>query len=267
MAITRNEIEKYVITTCLVLLSLSCRSNLLLDKSQEVNIEDIEKGRSIINNAAKTAGYQNFTTWDSYSSKITIKATSFFGKIGHPFKDNPVQLKLKASRGKVGGELLITNGKQKGEIWGHINDTTYKKKTIKENKKIKKFKKERFQIATLQYLIEFPFRILEADKITYVKDSILNGKNYDIFFASWNTFKPQKDIDQYRLWVNKKTKQVEIVDFTVRDKFQFVWSRMFFSDFKMFEGITIPTSMSSYTNFNLKKKALQITIHDIEKIK
>ncbi|AXT19956.1 hypothetical protein D7030_02200 [Flavobacteriaceae bacterium AU392] len=265
MGIAGNKIEKYVITTCLVLSLLSCRSNLLLDKNQEVNIENIEKGKSIINNAAKTAGYQNFTTWNSYSSKITIKATSFFGKIGHPFKDNPVQLKLKASRGKVGGELLITNGKQKGEIWGHINNTTYKKKTLKENKKIKKFKKEKFQIATLQYLIEFPFRILEADKITFVKDSILNEKSYDIVFASWNTFKPQKDIDQYRLWINKKTKQVEIVDFTVRDKLQFVWSRMFFSDFKMFDGITIPTSMSSYTNLNLKKEALRITINSIQR--
>jgi len=252
------------ITIGVIFLFTGCRSNLLLTRQDTFVTADIQKGKTILDAVANEYGYQNFQNFDTYTAHVTIEATSFLGKIGHSFKDNPTEITFTAIPEKVGGELRIIDGKQKGEVWGYQQNIAYKKNQ-QGDISFRKYKKIAFQVPTIQYLIELPMRINTADKITFLKDSVYNNTQYHIIFASWRAYKPQRDIDQYRLWVNAETQRIDIVEFTVREKLPFVWSRLFFSEFKEFEGVTFATSIGSHTNFNLKKEALHITLHDLVK--
>jgi len=50
-------------------------------------------------------------------------------------------------------------------------------------------------------------RIQNANALAYAGQATVNGKNCEGVLASWNTTAPQRDIDQYLIWLDSDTKQ------------------------------------------------------------
>ncbi|MEL7532810.1 MAG: hypothetical protein AAFN10_15940, partial [Bacteroidota bacterium] len=99
-----------------------------------------------------------------------------------------------------------------------------------------------------QYFIEFPNRIIEGNVIDYLGKQIIDGVEAEGVIISWNQIEPQKDIDQYAIWLDVKTKRILKVEYTVREKFRFVKGEASFSDYKEFEGFLLPSIIASKSN-------------------
>ncbi len=200
------------------------------------------------------------TYWDSIQTYQVIFGDEFYGFTGkqaHPYKEQKVEFSLNYIPKTFNGQLEILSGKQKGDLWGIQSWETYRKD---DDGKIsaKKNKDMKFYLPTYQYFIEFPNRIQEATSIDYIGEKIINGIKTEGIIASWNTIEPQKDIDQYLIWIDSDTKRIVKLEYTVRDMFRFISGAAYYQDYKIYNGLLLPSKLP--VESNLVKKGLLHTM-------
>lgn len=206
-----------------------------------------QKGEKLLADAA--AAY-NVARWDSletYSLLIHDKFQGFVGKNGNPYPGNEAEMLLTFIPNTFTGSAVFQKGKNEGLKWGIQNWKTYTQKGG-ENPEFKKNKDITFWLPTYQYFVELPFRLTKADVISYAGSSKMDGKEYDLVFVSWKKAAPQKDIDQYVVWINKENQRIEKVEYTVRDMYNFLTGTLHYKDFREVEGLTIPFYMPVESN-------------------
>lgn len=183
---------------------------------------------------------------DTYNVKFEEESFGFFGKKSSPFKELKMEFSINYIPKTFNGLMEILSGDEKGVIWGVQDGTTYQK--TNDNIVIKENDKYEFSINTYQYFIELPNRITEATVIDYAGTKNIEGIKTEGIIASWGTVEPQKNIDQYVIWLDAKTKRIVKVDYTIREKFKFVRGEAFYSDYKDFNGYLLPTKIESKSN-------------------
>lgn len=187
--------------------------------------------------------------WDSiqtYNILLNEESFGFLGKKSSPFKELNMEFSLNYIPKTFNGQLKILSGKEKDVTWGIHSGKTYKREKdiaiAEENKHMK------FSIPTFQYFIEFPSRIQEASVIDYIGEKTINGIKTEGVIASWNTTDPQKDIDQYVIWINSENKRIVRIDYTIREKFKFVSGSAYCKNYKNFDGFILPLEINSKSN-------------------
>ena len=227
------------------------RADLRVDEYQYP--KNPEKGRELLTEMGVA---HQINMWDSIDTYTIIYKDEFYGFLGkkaHPFKEQELTFSLNYVPKKTTGQLEILSGKQKGKAWGIQSGQTYQTDADgiivpKKNKDMK------FWIPTYQYFIELPSRIQEASVVDYVGSKTISGIKTEGVIASWNTVSPQKDIDQYVIWLDAESKRIVKVEYTVRDAYAFVSGAVYFQDYKDYDGFILPSSMP--VTSNLKKKGL-----------
>lgn len=190
------------------------------------------------------------TNWDSIQTYNIIYSDEFYGFIGkqaHPFKEQDVTFSMNYIPKTFNGQVEILTGKEKGKVWGMQDWQTY----FKDDEGVMTSKKNKdmtFWIPTYQYFIEFPSRIQEATSIDYIGEKVINGLKTQGVIASWDTTAPQKDIDQYIIWIDTETKRIAKIEYTVRDAYRFVSGAATFNNYKEYNGILFPSEMPVESN-------------------
>jgi len=140
--------------------------------------------------------------------------------------------------------VTFSSGKLNGKTWGLQSWKTY---TQDNNNQpvFDKHKKAAFWVPTYQYFIELPARIQNATIISYAGKQTFKGQTYDLVYATWKSQEPQKDIDQYMVWINQKTKMVDLIEFTVRDVFGGTKATAFYEDLQdVKDGLLLPKQIT-----------------------
>ncbi|MEO0898121.1 MAG: hypothetical protein AAFY71_17050 [Bacteroidota bacterium] len=138
--------------------------------------------------------------------------------------------------------MTLLNGPTRGEIWGVEEDKTYSLQAYEEKKFVQN-KQAHHKLIYKNYWFQFPFRIDEAPIIAYAGEGTVEGKIYDLLFVTWKTEAPNADYDQCILYIDKETRHIEWLHFTVREIFTFISFTAHFTDIKEVEGILHPFSM------------------------
>lgn len=188
--------------------------------------------------------------WDSIETYNVIFEDEFYGFLGKKssaFKEQKMKFSLNYIPKIFTGQLEIISGKEKGEIWGIQSWKTYRVNT-NGGIEIKKNENMKFYIPTYQYFIEFPNRIQEASVVDYLGEKTINGIECEGVIASWNTVSPQKDLDQYVIWLDSLSKRIVKIEYTVRDKYNFVSGAANFKDYKDYHGFILPTQLPVESN-------------------
>lgn len=188
--------------------------------------------------------------WDSiqtYNATFADEFYGFFGKRSHPFKEQKIKFSLDYIPNTSNGQLTILTGEQKAVCWGMQSGQTYRKENdqkivLESNKDMK------FWIPTYQYFIEFPSRIQEATALKYIGTKIIDGVKTEGVLASWKTVKPQKDIDQYIIWIDTTTKRIVKIEYTVREMYKFVSGAAYFKNYKNYNGLLLPSELPVESN-------------------
>ena len=208
---------------------------------------DVAKAKQLLEEMGKA---HNIAMWDSietYTVTYEDEFYGFLGKQGNPFNEQEMKFSLTYIPKTFNGQLEILNGKEKGQIWGMQNWKTYWKN---DNGTItpQKDKDMKFWIPTYQYFVELPLRIQEASTIDYIGKNQIEGIEVEGVFASWNTVEPQKDIDQYILWLDASSKRIVKVEYTVRDAYRFIAGAAIYQKYVDYDGFLLPSEMPVESN-------------------
>ena len=224
----------------------SCLSDIRTDtaKSSGTNEININKGKDLLSNIHEG---QSPSAWEDIEVyELTLKDEFFglMGSIASPFPDKKMSAKAMYAPGSYDGKLTFNSGKWKGKTWGIQSWKTYTQDTDSQPV-FEKNKKAAFWVPTYQYFIELPARIQNATIISYAGEKTFNGQTYDLVYATWKSQEPQKDIDQYMVWINKKTKAMDLVEFTVRDAFGGTKATAFYEDLQdVKDGLLLPKQVT-----------------------
>ncbi len=134
--------------------------------------------------------------------------------------------------------VQLLNGPSKDEIWGIDHNVPYK---IIDGK-VSQVDDPNMVPALVgkEYFIQLPYWIKKVPITVYVKDTVLQNKTYHLVFGTWKTHKANHTFDQYVYWINKKTKLLEIVQYTVRVVDPKAVGFVVFDDFREIDGMVIP---------------------------
>jgi len=161
-------------------------------------------------------------------------------KLLSPWKEGET-LRLTCANGKDPIRLEFLSGARKGLIWGMEQGRTY---TVRDGQqKLAPDKDIRFMLPTIQYFLEMPFRVGEADVVAHAGERELNGKTYDLVFLSWGRPEPQRQIDQYILWIRRPDTILEYAQYTVRELSPLITSCMHYDEQRDVDGILVPFRM------------------------
>jgi len=219
---------------------------------------NIATAQDLMAKMGQAHGMENWTTFDSYTATLTDEFFGFIGKKGNPFQEDKVEIAVSYIPNSYDGQLEILSGEGKNTVWGMQSWKTYEKNTEGEIEFLEN-EDAFFWIPTYQYFLEFPLRIQKADAMAYAGKQTINGINCEGVLVSWRKVQPQKDVDQYLIWLDEKTHRIVKIDYTIRDQFKFLIGILWFSDYREFGGVLLPTRMEGESN--LKKKG---NLHEIE---
>ncbi len=211
-----------------------------------VPVNDPNKVKELLAAMAEAHQTHLWNDLNSYEAAFSEEFYGFIGKIGNPFSEDHTLLSLKYLPATYTGQLKITNGDEQVPIWGINNGQTYTLEggelAIEDDLTIL------FWLPTYQYFIEFPWRIQEATSFQYMGNHEINGQDCEGVLASWNTVEPQRNIDQYIIWISKESKRIVKIEYTIRDMYPFLTGAASFEDYKTFDGILLPTEFPVESN-------------------
>lgn len=256
-----------LILLCTFALLLSSCVNIL--KLQDIrtdiakNDEGQERAKTLLTEMGNAHGIYKWDEMETYMVAFEDEFFGFLGKRGHPYKEHSVKFKLQYIPNTFDGNLTFLTGKQTDDLWGMQSWNTYEKKgnsdiVFKKNKDI------HFWVPTYQYFLEFPLRIQQATALAYAGEKTIDGIACEGVLASWNKTAPQKEIDQYLIWINKEDKTIVKLEYTVRDFYKFISGAAYYKDYKNYDGLLLPSSMPVESNLVKKGFMHEMRILDFQ---
>jgi hypothetical protein len=226
----------------------------------------IERGKKLLAEVEEaTGGKEHWLKLKTMQVDFSDEWPGFFARVfGSPWNDKVQALRLHSLLGGDNGFLELLDEKSNEKVWGLQNWMAYERKSLTAPAVFNENKDIRFWIPTIKYFLEFPFRISEAQIVTYAGETTDDSKTFELVFATWETFEPNSKFDQYLLWINSETKLIERIQYTVRDIFGFVKGAMLFQDYQTVNGITFPMLLKSVDNFS--KDPANLHTFKVEKV-
>ena len=82
--------------------------------------------------------------------------------------------------------------------------------------------------------LNFPLQIQTATAHYYMGEQEIDGVLCEGILLSWGTTAPQKSIDQYLVWINKESKLIVKLEYTIRDSYKFLTGATSYTQYKDF---------------------------------
>lgn len=207
---------------------------------------NIAKGKQLLERMGEA--HRNHL-WDSihtYQVDFEEESFGFFGKKSSPFQELAMEFNLNYIPRSSTGYMEIISGIEQGDIWGIQDGRTYQKEgdisMLKENDPYK------FSLENFQYFIEFPNRIIEGEIVDFIGTKLINGHTADGVIVSWRSVEPQKEFDQFVIWLDQETYLISEIEYTVREKFKFAQGTAEFTEYSEFNDFLLPATISSRSN-------------------
>jgi hypothetical protein len=260
-----------VIATLTILTLPTCRiSDLrpLSIKKQGVNSDKINTGRLLLQEALDSMHIEKWLKYSSYELMMTDTWEKQMGISMNPWPGtNGARIKYSAEFNTFNSRAEWLEGDLKGHILGIQSWQLYESDSTGTIQKIADEPKKKFILPTVQYFLELPYRLSNATHITYADTVSWNGSVYDCILATWEKFEPNNN-DQYLLFINKKTKRIDRVTYTIRDNYMTTprnfYGSAYFSDFRNVQDVLIPFRMDVYPfDWNEKMKVHTMKIEEM----
>ena len=106
------------------------------------------------------------------------------GRFAKPWQQMNQKIQLDMLNNSFTSRCTLLDGEQKGDIWGIQSWATYKRTGKNTSVIWEEDDNIEFYLPTLQYFIEFPFRIFSAEIIADAGETTIDGKTYKQVFVS-----------------------------------------------------------------------------------
>lgn len=250
----------------------SCISSVTNKTIKKDGLANKTLAKQILNEAWKAHGYDRIDSQYVYEVTAEDHWKGLTGKFGKLWPKQKQEMKFQFAFGTFDSRVTFLNGKKEGDIRGLQAWEYYE---IKKGDSIPQFrkkahKKSAFGLAAFHYFFELLDRLKKVDLIAYGGTKEFNGKTYDLVFVTWGKLKTHGKHDQYMLWINKETKMMDYVHFTVHDTNfpgNTITGSNEFTSFKNIGGVKIPFEQIIYIGSPKKNQAKylhKLTVSDFK---
>lgn len=225
---------RYVAFLSLLTLGFSCNKPVDIRtpylKTSGLTEANVQKGKQLIQAMESACGGRE--QWLSHESASFIQLADWYGKkkISH-WDTVPQRFQMTSILGSDDCEIKLLNGPSVGSQWeysdGQTNVFDPNGQAIAGDHSTQKDK-----LLFKNYWFQFPFRIGEADIISYAGQATIGDKTYELVFASWGSAEANSNFDQFVLYLNPDTYFLEYLHFTVREKAAWAGLHAQFSDYQ-----------------------------------
>jgi len=205
------------------------------------------RARQLLNEMGLAHGIDQ---WKNVAAYTALFEDEFFGMLGKnsaPFPQENTQFTLEYIPGTFDGRLSFVNGELKGTTWGVQSWQTYTE-TDGGAPQLLEDDNITFWVPTYQYFIEFPLRIQQATAVAYAGEKVINGTPCVGVLASWGQVAPQKDIDQYLIWLDASSKRIVKLEYTIREMMGFLTGAAHYTEYRDFDGLILATKYPVESN-------------------
>ena len=201
-----------------------------------IKAEDKAKGKDLIAKLENACG--GYDKWKSYKTGSFTQTADWYDNETN-WTINPQEFELSCTIGGSDGQLTLLNGPKSGMTWNIKDGMTYTQdgQADKENHKMIWHKQ-----AYKSYWFQFPFKIREADIISYAGQRAIEGTTYEVVYATWHSEAPNSKYDQFMLYLHPETYELEWLEFTIRDVFPMAAGISQFANYQENNGIRLPMS-------------------------
>ncbi|MFN3196818.1 MAG: hypothetical protein ACE366_00175 [Bradymonadia bacterium] len=199
---------------------------------------DVQRGRALLRDAARAHGIDAWAGITTIEARLQDDWQGFAGALVKPWDEEDV-FTLRWVAGTFDADLTFVEGERVGERQGLQNGHTWHIEPG-ESLTIEPDEDTRFNLSAYIYFLELAYRLGTAEHVVALEDGVFRGQKYHRVFATWGALAPHSDADQYIVWINTDTHLVELCQFTVRDKFDFVKSWIYFDEMREIDGLSIP---------------------------
>ncbi len=167
----------------------------------------------------KTAQRHGLQHWSSFQTKEFVAVDEWITENRSWWPSNPQRFRMQTILNTFSSRVELLDGNARGEIWGIQSWAPFLKKANASEPAFLKAPSRsiEFYLPTLQYFDEFPFRILSAPLVSFAGEKTLNDRKYRLVFATWGSWEPNPDHDQYLIWIHQETGLIDMVHYTLRD--------------------------------------------------
>lgn len=244
--------KKIIIGLISLLAIIAIAGYLFLNRLTDIRTEEVktkldkELGLKVLNEMAEAHGLKYLDSIETYSFTMKKESFSALANMNSPFPaDNP-SIRMDVLPKTFTSRLIFLSGEWKDKVWGIQSWRTYEGTVGTDFQFNEENNKRReYLLPTYQYFIEVPQRIFEADIISHAGERTLEGKKYDLVYATWNKPEPQKEVDQYMLWIDKSTKILRKLHYTVRDRFNFLNATKNYDSYERHHQLLFPVKTST----------------------
>ena len=227
--------------TILIMLMGCSTADLSTDnvRNQDTQPDLREKAIRIYERSLNARG--GFKTYKSFHS-IRLRGTdlwhSSFVRFFTPVTEQ--EQKFEVVFATKGNEIsyIFLNGTREGQAIGIENGKTYR--VIEKEKEFADSSKIRIYLEPLTHYFQWPYKLFESPLLFYAGEDNIANQSYHLIFASSGGVAASPEHDQYVIYVNKKTHQVDYIDFTLRSLFQSYKGTLHYRDFRTVQGLVVP---------------------------
>ena len=201
---------------------------------------DFERGRERVDAMASAHGIE---VWrDTAEMKIVFRDTwpsAMMRGFGTPLKDVDTTVQMTFVPGSTFTNVtLFLDGKNAGNGAAAEGAETF---ALKDGERIPNGSMAYAVYApALQFLWELPFRMaVDPDVVVWAGETVEEGRTLDRVLCTWGALEPDKDVDQYLLYIDRQTDLLVRSDYTVRVGGKPFASTIRFDDHRQVEGIVI----------------------------
>ena len=224
------------------------------------------RGRAVLEEAARAHGLDAWREADQITVEMTDTWNSgLFRSMMTPLPKNTAEVRytFEVGSGFTGKGVFEAPGKApttfgvagtpaEASFWGEA-----------EHRKRMRGLQARIYAPSIQYFTEFPFRILEAETVSYLDTVDWQGRPHDRVLATWGA-KPSMKADQYVVYVDRETHFISLVHYTVRDAGPPMASAISFADVREVDGLYLPHTQ--VVGFKGKDRLRQVHRFDVSRI-
>jgi len=215
-------------------------------RNTDVSDIAINRGRALLGEAESAHGFEQ---WQNRTTTDILAVDDWVDMMGNllinPFSIPRQEIKIQLLNGTWNSRLELIEDSHAKEVWGIQSGNSYKRRQGEEPV-FKPDKDVEFFLPTYQYFFEFPFHVKSADIVIDIGESQFEGKTYDRVFATWKSLEPISEVDQYIVWIDKDTKLVRRIEYTIREMGDFFMGSTNFEDYKLVDSIMVPHQLDAH---------------------
>ena len=222
-----------------------------------------EQAREIFEKSLKTRG--GYSTYKSFHSVRLNGIDVWHSSLVRFF--TPVteqEQKFEVTFSILGNKIayLFLNGKRKGQYIGVENGKTYR--VTNEEREFADSSKIRLYLEPLKNYFQWPYTLFESPVLLYAGEEKIEKKAYHVLFASSGGVAASPEHDQYVIYIQKETYDVDYIDFTLRSLFESYKGTVHYGELRTVQGLKVPVHIGVSNDVTDEDFAHEFYFSDIQ---